>query len=178
MSDVSLLQRVADELEILRLLAKVAQSVDDLDEEAYRSCFTDEVLCPASTPREGGGWQTVSSKDYARRAIASASDMDWTHHGVFNGVVTLDGIGAKAVADVVVEMQASDDSGKPERLTIGGRYELELTRAPEGWRIAKRALIRRYAIGSPDLIERAHRRPRPNEVSASVRIGSTEGDIP
>ncbi len=174
--DVTLLRRVADELEILRLLAKVAQTVDDLDEEAYRSCFADEVLCPAGTPDEDGRWQSVSSTDYARRAIASASRMDWTHHRIGHSVITLDGDRAEAAADVVVEMQASDELGKPERLTIGGRYELAFSRSPNGWRITKRALIRRYAIGNLELLERGGQRRRPGVQSNSRRLGDPTGE--
>jgi hypothetical protein len=159
--DGLVVQRVVDELDILRLLAAVAQSADDRDEDAYRNCFADEVLCYHDATQEEGEWRFVSSRDYARRSITSASDMDWTHHRIGNTVVILDGDRATARADVVVEMQSSDEAGKSERLTIGGRYELEFSRFPVGWRITRRHLFRRYAIGDVDLIERARQRRRP-----------------
>ena len=37
-------QRVMDELEILRLLATLAQAVDDRHEARYSACFADEVM--------------------------------------------------------------------------------------------------------------------------------------
>jgi SnoaL-like domain len=60
---------------------------------------------------------------------------------------------------VVVDMEALDREGRREHLTIGGRYELEFTRLQEGWRISKRTLVRRYAIGDSLLAERV-RLPR------------------
>ena len=41
------IQSVADELEILRILATLAQSVDDRDEARYCACLADEVMVPA-----------------------------------------------------------------------------------------------------------------------------------
>ncbi len=38
------IQRVVDELEILRLLATLAQAIDDRDEVRYRACLADEVM--------------------------------------------------------------------------------------------------------------------------------------
>jgi hypothetical protein len=35
---------VADELEIPRLLATLAQATDDRDESRYRACFADDVM--------------------------------------------------------------------------------------------------------------------------------------
>jgi len=42
------IQSVADELEILRILATLAQSVDDRDEARYRACLADEVMLPGA----------------------------------------------------------------------------------------------------------------------------------
>jgi ketosteroid isomerase-like protein len=36
--------RADDELEIMRLLARLAQAVDDRDADAYRDCLADEVV--------------------------------------------------------------------------------------------------------------------------------------
>jgi hypothetical protein len=40
--------RADDELEIMRLLARLAQAVDDRDTGAYRGCLADEVVCLVS----------------------------------------------------------------------------------------------------------------------------------
>ena len=147
-------QRVMDELEILRLLATLAQAVDDRDEARYGACFTDEVIAPSG---DRDSWLAVSSQEYARRSIEAVSAMTWTHHKLCNPVVDLMGDRALAKADVVVDMEASGSEGRPEHLTIGGRYELEFARLDQAWRISKRGLVRRYVVGDPRLADQARR---------------------
>ena len=147
-------QRVADELEILRLLATLAQAVDDRDEARYRGCLADEVMGPAPSGSPGC-WLAVSSQEYARRSLEAVSHMEWTHHKLCNPVVELMGDRASAKADVVVDMEALGSDGRREHLTIGGRYGLEFARLDEGWRISKRRLVRRYVIGDQMLADRA-----------------------
>lgn len=147
-------QRVADELEILRLLATLAQAVDDRDEARYRACLADEVMGPAPSENTSR-WLAVSSQAYARRSLEAVSYTEWTHHKLCNPVVELMGDRASATADVVVDLEALGSEGRREHLTIGGRYELEFARLAEGWRITKRRLDRRYVIGDPMLADRA-----------------------
>jgi hypothetical protein len=147
-------QRVADELEILRLLATFAQAIDDRDEARYRACLADEVM-GASPFGDPNAWLAVSSHEYARRSIEAVSAMTWTHHKLCNTVVDLMDDRASAKADVVVDMEASGSEGHPEHLTIGGRYELEFARVDQEWRISKRRLVRRYVIGDPMLADHA-----------------------
>lgn len=148
------IQRVADELEILRLLATLAQAVDDRDEARYRACLADEVTGPAPAG-DPSPWRTVSRQDYARGSIEAVSHMKWTHHKLCNPIVEVTGDHASATADVVVDMEAPAGEGRGEHLTIGGRYELELARVHGEWRIRKRRLVRRYVIGDPTLADRA-----------------------
>ena len=144
-------QRVIDELEILRLLATLAQAVDDRDEARYRACLADEVM-GASPSGDPNSWLPVSSHEYARRSMEAVSAMTWTHHKLCNPVVDLMGDRALAKADVVVDMEASGSEGRPAHLTIGGRYELEFARFDHGWRISKRRLVRRYVTGDQSLL--------------------------
>ena len=153
------IQRVIDELEILRLLATLAQAIDDRDEARYRACLADEVAgtSPSGDPN---AWLAVPSQEYAHRSIEAVSAMTWTHHKLCNPVVDLMGDRATAKADVVVDMEASGSEGHPKHLTIGGRYELEFARVDQGWRISKRRLVRRYVIGDPTLADHARKSRR------------------
>ena len=148
------IERVANELEILRLLATLAQAVDDRDEARYRACLADEVM-GASPCGDPNSWLAVSSHEYARRSIEAVSVMTWTHHKLCNPVVDLMGNRALAKADVVVDMETSGSEGHPEHVTIGGRYELEFARLDQGWRICRRRLVRRYVIGDSMLADHA-----------------------
>ncbi len=152
--DSVLAQRVTDELDILRLMASLAQAVDDRDEARYRACLANEVMS-ASPTGDADSWVLVSSQDVARGSIEAASAMTWTHHKLCNPIVDLMGDNARAKADVVVDMEATGRAGGLEHLTIGGRYELEFVRLEQGWRIKQRRLIRRYVIGSPGLADQA-----------------------
>jgi len=148
-------QRSANELEIMRLLARLAHAVDDRDLQAYRDCLADEVLCLSAA----GVWQPELGDAYAQRSLDSVSAMEWTHHRLCNFVVEVDGEKARARVDVVAEMQASDGDRAPARVTVGGRYDLEFARLATGWRITKRHMTTRYTIGDPTVLERA-RGPR------------------
>jgi 3-phenylpropionate/cinnamic acid dioxygenase small subunit len=148
-------QRVADELEIMRLLAKLAQAGDDRDFNAYRECFADEVLhhprgAPSGTPPS-----VTSSDAYARAAIDANSVMDWTHHRLCNFVINVEGDQARAKVDFVAEAQRSNDSGTPDHMVMGGRYDLTFARLPGGWRITARDAQQRYLIGDRKLLDLA-----------------------
>ncbi len=146
-----------DELEIMRLLARLAQAVDDRDADAYRDCLADEVLCPVSEPSSNEGWRAVPGEAYARRAVESVSGFDWTHHRLCNFVIVVERERAQGKVDVVAQMQAppTEDGGAPPMLTVGGRYDLDFTKVAAEWRITKRNMTTRYTIGDPAALARA-----------------------
>ena len=140
--------RADDELEIMRLLARLAHAVDDRDADAYRDCLADEVVClvPDASPNEV--WRAMPGGAYARKAVESVSGFDWTHHRLCNFVIVVDGERAHGKVDVVAQMQAAkaDDGGAPPRLTMGGRYDLEFGKVATEWRITKRHMRTRYTV--------------------------------
>jgi ketosteroid isomerase-like protein len=148
--------RADDELEIMRLLARLAQAVDDRDADAYRDCLADEVVClvPDTSPNEI--WRAMPGEAYARRAVESVSGFDWTHHCLCNFVIVVDSERAHGKVDVVAQMQAPaiDDGGAPPMLTVGGRYDLEFSKVATEWRITKRHMRTRYTIGDPAALAR------------------------
>ena len=144
-------KRADDELEIMRLLARLAQAVDDRDADAYRDCLADEVVCLVSDASPNEVWRAVSREAYARRAVESVSAFDWTHHRLCNFVIVVAGERAHGKVDVVAQMQAprTDNGGAPPMLTVGGRYDLEFGKVATEWRITKRHMRTRYTIGDP-----------------------------
>jgi hypothetical protein len=121
--------RADDALEIMRLLARLAQAVDDRDADAYRDCLADEVVCLVSEPSSNEVWRAMPREAYARQAVESVSGFDWTHHRLCNFVIVIDGERAHGKVDVVAQMQAppADDGGAPPTRTVGGRYDLEFS---------------------------------------------------
>jgi hypothetical protein len=140
--------RADDELEIMRLLARLAQAVDDRDADAYRDCLADEVVCLVSDTSPKEVWRAMPRQAYARQAVESVSGFDWTHHRLCNFVIVVDGERAHGKVDVVAQMQAAkaDASGAPPRLTVGGRYDLEFGKVATEWRITKRHMRTRYTV--------------------------------
>lgn len=132
--------RADDELEIMRLLARLAQAVDDRDADAYRDCLADEVVCLVSDAFPNEVWRAVPREAYARRAVESGSAFDWTHHRLCNFVIVVAGERGHGKVDVVAQMQAprTDNGGAPPMLTVGGRYDLEFGKVATEWRITKR----------------------------------------
>jgi hypothetical protein len=154
----ALLQRVADELDIMRLLAKLAQSADDANVEGYQQCFAEKVLCAPEDRAGTAPLQLIPAEVYARSAIESTAAMDWIHHRLSNFIITVNGDRARVLADVVAEMRATEADGTFEFFTMGGRYDLELARLTVGWRITMRRRTVRYTIGDPGLVDRARQR--------------------
>jgi hypothetical protein len=149
--------RVDDELEIMRLLARLAQAVDDRDADAYRDCLADEVGCLVAGPSPNEVWRAMPREAYARQAVESVAAFDWTHHRLCNFVIAIDGERAHGKVDVVAQMQAppANDGGAPPMLTVGGRYDLEFSKVATEWRITKRHMRTRYTVGDPAALARA-----------------------
>jgi len=162
--------RTKDELNIMRLLSRLAQAVDDRDTDAYRDCLADEVVCLAPDPAPNETWRTLPREAYARQAIESVSAFDWTHHQLCNFVIVIDGERAYGKVDVVVQMQAptTDDGVTAPVLTVGGRYDLEFAKLESKWQITKRQMRTRYTIGNPSVLMRAKvRSPEPANTEES-----------
>jgi len=136
----------ADELAILKLVARLAQAADDRDEEAYRACLASEVQGGPPGTHEAA----IPANCYAKASIARVSQFAWTHHKLMNPIVEVDEDHATARIDVVVDRCGQDDAGRVHRATIGGRYDLGFIRSNGEWRIDRRRLSRRYAICNVD----------------------------
>src|SRR5258708_12162045 len=78
-----------DELEIMRLLARLAQAVDDRDADAYRDCLADEVVCLVSDTSPNEVWRAVSREAYARRAVETVPAVHLTPHPLSNFLILL-----------------------------------------------------------------------------------------
>lgn len=147
-------QRVVDELDIIRLLARLAHACDDMDAKTYGACLAEAVLCRAEWENDGSHWREVPRQVYTERSINALAPLDWTHHQLMNHVISVEGDRASAKVDVLVTLQATDVNGTVGLLTLGGRYDLEFARFPSGWKITKRYRIPRYTVGDPTLLKR------------------------
>lgn len=144
-SDPQLLRRVADELEIRQLVARLARAQDDRDRDTYRGCFTDRVLLTEAAMTSGWEPREISVDELADMYFTSTEHVEFGHHMVFNLLISTDGDRATCGADLfaVASRQAGGDSVIS---MTGGRYDLGLRRSAGRWLICERAMRVRYRI--------------------------------
>lgn len=136
---------IVDELEMGRVVMRLAMAADDRDFEAYRACLFDWV--DAALPGETA--DLVPADDYARSAIKRASASRWTHHRpsvplLMSGTVPDRTVG---LVDFVVSIGWRDTQGNNRSTTAGGRYHLGFVRRAETWLICQRSTVWRYRDG-------------------------------
>ncbi|HEV7257927.1 MAG TPA: nuclear transport factor 2 family protein [Bosea sp. (in: a-proteobacteria)] len=138
------LELVVDELAIRKLLARLAQAADDRDAAGYRACLAETVR---AEPSEEAA--PIPADDYVRASMARLSRAHWTQHRLANPVIDIqpDRQRARARVDLVVDLAVTDTEGEQHRLTLGGRYDIGLTRRSGTWLIDRRWLRQLYADG-------------------------------
>jgi SnoaL-like domain len=146
-------QRAWDELCIMKTVSKVAHAQDNLDREAYKSCFTDRVLLTESVMFPDWEPKEISIDELTDMYFSGLEKFDAGHHMVFNHIINVIGDDATCVADLYgVAVFIEGDESKTSFL--GGRYSLRLRREAGEWRIYQRAVTVRYR-GEGDALFRA-----------------------
>ena len=107
----------------------------------------DDVFTPDATAellgRPSDGREAIVS-----RITRSLSRFDSTQHIVTNHQIAVTGDMATCRCYLQAQHVSQGDGG-PDNFTIAGRYEDELARTPEGWRITHRVLIEMWTAGNP-----------------------------
>lgn len=137
---------VADELEIARLLTRLAMAADDRDFAAYRACLFDWV----DTALPGELAELARGDDYARKALARLAAVDWTHHrpGLPLLIAGKTPNRLSGLADFAVRIGWTDGQGHGRTATAGGRYHFAFIRKDGRWLICGRATAWRYREGN------------------------------
>ena len=131
------IQRVADELEIRNLVARLAQLADDGDLDDYIQLFTDDAVWD-------GGAALGSKKGHAellaaareRRASGVSGPGTNSRHVITTSVVEVEG--NRATGRAVFHYYVKTD-GAPE-LALMGVYDDEFVRTERGWCLARRTI--------------------------------------
>lgn len=145
-------QMVADRLEIVDLTHRYCWALDSRTWE-----LLDDVFLPDATAELRSA--PLIGRDAIRDRIRNAiSRLDATQHTVSNHLVTLgiDGDADRASSRTYLHSQhvrAGVEGG--ELYVIAGRYEDELVRTPDGWRIAFRRLVTVWSEGNLDVVRKA-----------------------
>jgi uncharacterized protein (TIGR02246 family) len=139
----------AAEHDIARVLVRYATSIDRRDWDRFRTCFTDDI----EAVYDGiDTWHDVDAITAFMDAVHFG--MGETLHRITNIDVDVAPDAATATATAYVDAVVLTEDGT-EGVNTLGRYEDELVRTDDGWRIARRHFfpVRFSVIGAEPTAE-------------------------
>ncbi|MCH2171440.1 nuclear transport factor 2 family protein [Myxococcota bacterium] len=137
MADEGLVQRVADELEVRNLLARLAQMADDGELDEYIQLFTEDAIWDGGANYGSKqGHAEILAGARARREGGTSGPGTHTRHVITTSTVTLSG--DRAHARSVFHYYVNTDA-TPALVTLG-IYEDEFARTERGWCMAHRKI--------------------------------------
>jgi len=139
-----------DRLAILELIGRLALTIDGRDWNALGQLFTDTVYHDR-TSLTGGEPYTAPVAQFVEGWRQTLQAMDAVHHQITNHVVSLNGDQATCAANMMGTHVLANASGGP-MWTVGGRHDYQLTRTPDGWRIAGLTFTLQWATGNMNVL--------------------------
>jgi ketosteroid isomerase-like protein len=140
---------MVDRAAIIEVTHRYCWALDTRDWPLLDDVFTDDATAELLSP-------LLVGRDAIRSRIRRAIDpLDATQHTVTNHMITLRGDTASSRCYLHSQHVLSSVEGSPHYV-VAGRYEDELVRGDQGWRIAFRRLVQVWSEGNLDVV----RRPR------------------
>ena len=146
----SITAELEDRLAILELIGRLALTIDARDWNTLGELFTDTVYHDR-TSLTGGEPYTAPVAQFVEGWRQTLQNMDAVHHQITNHVITLDGDQATCAANMQGIHVLTNASGGP-MWTVGGRHDYQLTRTPDGWRIAGLTFTLQWATGNMNVL--------------------------
>ena len=143
MSDLKALQ---DKQEITEICYRYGLAVDSRDWAALAACFTADANAFYLDMPPARGYQAI--EDTCRVALTPLSA---TQHLISNVVVRLDGDRAESTCYLQAQHVKTGTAGG-DQFIIAGRYDDQLVRTADGWRILERRLAAMWTAGNPAVI--------------------------
>lgn len=138
MANQNLAQRVADELEIRNLVARLAQLADDGDLDDYIVLFTENASWDGGAALgTSQGHPEILAAAKQRRADGRAGPGTHSRHVITTQVVDVDG--DRASGRAVFHYYTKTDA--TPTLSLMGVYEDEFARTQRGWCLASRRVL-------------------------------------
>ena len=142
--------QLEDRLAILELIGRLSLTIDAKDWDTMGQLFTDTVYHDR-TSLTGGEPYTAPLAQFVEGWRQTLQAMDAVHHQITNHVVSLDGDQATCAANMMGTHVLANASGGP-MWTVGGRHDYQLTRTPDGWRIAGLTFTLQWATGNMNVL--------------------------
>lgn len=139
-------QLLLDERDITRLCYRYGTALDARDWAGLRTCFTDDAVTVYEGLGEFQGYAAIEQV-----CQGALSPLDRSHHVITNVLVDVDGDTATAQCYLQAQHVKAGTAGG-ELYMIAGRYTDRLTRTPDGWRFARRALETWWTDGNPAVL--------------------------
>lgn len=137
-----------DRLAVQDLTVAYCTALDTKDYEALRAVFAPDAHAVLGHTEHHGIDSIIE------RIRTTLEPLDLSQHLIANHVVTIDGDRASCVCELQAQHVREAADGGPNYL-VGGRYEDELVRTPDGWRIADRVLTMTWSDGNREVVRRA-----------------------
>jgi 3-phenylpropionate/cinnamic acid dioxygenase small subunit len=125
----------ADRAAIAQLITTYAWAIDDKDWDALDGVFLPDAWLDYSANPGGVAGPYPEIRAWLQKSLAA---FPVTQHLISNVDVRVDGDRATSRAMVYNPMGAATREGPLHLFFMGGRYDDELVRTADGWRIAKR----------------------------------------
>jgi len=144
-------EQLGDLAEIRDVVHRYAWALDTADWALLDTCFTEDAYVDYSSNPGGKAGPYREVRGWLEHQLAAFVMMQ---HLMVNTLVDLDGDRARARTMVVNPMGARTREGPPHVFYVGGKYEDDFVRTPDGWRIARRVETLLWFEGTlpPELI--------------------------
>ncbi|MCU1429983.1 MAG: hypothetical protein JWL83_3983 [Actinomycetia bacterium] len=129
------MSEIEDQFAIQALLVRYAWAIDEKDWDTLDSVFLSDAYLDYSSNPGGVQGPYPEIRAWLEKSLAP---FPVTQHLVTNIEARVDGDRATARTMVYNPMGAATREGPLHYFFLGGRYDDELVRTSEGWRIAKR----------------------------------------
>ena len=143
--DAALLRRLLDEREIVAVATRYCRALDTKDRDLLDQVFAPDASADLMAPELCEGREAI--KDRIEAALAR---LDVSQHLVGNHEVTVDGDTATHRCYLQAQHVRRSAPRGPNYI-VAGRYEDELTRTDEGWRIRFRRIVVMWTDGDPSV---------------------------
>jgi len=128
------LARMADDLEIRRVLARYCRGFDRMDAGLVESVFWPEATVTCPPPFDG------TAKDWIAYVLNRLGGDRLSYHGLQQSLIEIDGNVAEAETYFIAR-HAYDEDGGLTIMAVLGRYADLFEKRDGVWKIARRAII-------------------------------------
>ena len=146
----STVTELEDRLAIIELVGRLSLTIDAKDWDVMATLFT-EMVYHDRTSLTGGEPYTAPVAEFVEGWRHTLQAMDAIHHQITNHVISVDGDEATCTANMQGTHVLANASGGPI-WTVGGRHVYQLTRTPDGWRIAGLTFTLQWATGNMNVL--------------------------